>query len=118
MVCAMLSSHENIANDPPGGIFGGPDPASPHPKKRTAISPVWPYSAVENSPIKHGVYVSYWNFPSGARGIHTSSISRHFNKGSEVPYMRLWKGNGANLVPASAILIRQVVTDVYVDWYV
>jgi len=100
-----------------GGIFGGPDPKSPHPLKRSPVSLPWPYAETDNHPIRHGVYVSYWNFPSGGKGIHTSSISRHFNKGSEVPYVTLFTGSKANLVPINSLLIRQVVTDVYVDWY-
>ena len=108
-----------------GGVFGGPDPATtgtsttePPKLYRSAISPKWPYSQVEDSPVRNGVYVSYWNFATGSsKGMHTSSVSRHFAKGAEVPYMWLYPGNSTNLVPKDAPFVQAVVSEVYLNWY-
>jgi hypothetical protein len=117
MVWITTSSQSNSPDNYLGGIFGGPDPKAPAPLKRSTVSLTWPYAEIDKHPIRHGVYVSYWNFSSGGKGIHTSSTSIHFSRGSEVPYMNLFQGSTINLVPDNATLIKQIVTDVYIDWY-
>ncbi len=90
-----------------GGIFG---------QNQSVGSPEWPYA--KNNLLKNGVYLSYWNFPNNqGSGLHTSSISQHFDKSAVVPYMTLYEGSIQNLVPSNATILRRSYLSVTIDWY-
>jgi hypothetical protein len=106
----------------PAGIFGGPDPVStdktPSERHRVKFSSPWPWAGAKStSPIRDGVYVSFW-YTKEAKAMHTSSISKHLDKNSQVPYMHLKPGQpDFNLVGKDLDFLRETVTGVYLDWY-
>lgn len=101
-----------------GGVFGGPDPKDQKYLKRSPLSDPWPFTDAGN-PIHHGVYISYWWYPNveNGRGMHTSSIHKPFQKGSEVPYMYLYKGNPNSLISAKSKLFENKATSITIDYY-
>ena len=49
--------------------------------------------------------------------MHTSSIHKAFQKGSEVPYMYLYKGNPKSLISATSPLFVGKATSITIDYY-
>jgi len=88
----------------PGGVFG---------KKKGTYSIPW-YQWPDNSPVKDGFHLTFWNDNLTQNGVFTTSLKTYFTQDASMPVIGLQPGSPSlNFAASNDMTIGKAVIDFY-----